>query len=70
MPESYLEYLTANELIAYPFSEDALGLTTQAESPVHGLTAKVARDFLIDAVIITPQTYYSVVFLRRSEYHS
>jgi hypothetical protein len=63
MADNYLDYLTANELIAYPFHDDSLGLTVQGESVAHGATAKVARDFLVDALIIAPTSYYQVVYL-------
>jgi hypothetical protein len=51
---SSTEYLTSNELIAYPFREDAEGLARHSEVVAHGATATVPTDFLTDAVIIIP----------------
>lgn len=53
MPAFGLEHLTSNVYIAYPFEENASGLTRDAYA--HGSNATVPLDFLIDAAITLPQ---------------
>ncbi len=48
------EYLTSNEQIAYPFRENAAGLSDELGLVVHGPSAEIPRDFLLDAVIALP----------------
>jgi hypothetical protein len=62
-----LEYLTSNESIAYPFMENALGLAYEPADQAHGATAVLPLDFISDLVIITPEGYYSQVFLQSIE---
>lgn len=48
------EYLTGNEAIAYPFKEDAEGLSAVGAPYVHGAEALLPRDFMLDIVITIP----------------
>ena len=60
---NFLEYLTSNESVFYPFREGALGLVSDIDDIAHGATPRGPKDFISDAVIVTPETYYSVVYL-------
>lgn len=51
-----LEHLTSNVYTAFPFKENCLGLAYGNDAPVHGGTATVPLDFLIDAAISLPST--------------
>lgn len=63
MGVSFQEYLTGNEYTAYPFKENSLGLVEHGGAEEHGPTAKLPKDFLIDAVLITPTRFYGQIFL-------
>jgi hypothetical protein len=68
MPSDFLEYLSGNELVAYPFTEDAEGLVQHADTPVHGASATLPRDFFLDAVILMPDRFSDEVFLASIEH--
>ena len=58
------EYLTSNESIAFPFSENAPGLLQQKDAaPVHGAAAMLTRDFLLDMVVTVPARYQARICL-------
>lgn len=63
MGVAFQEYLTGNEQVAYPFSENAPALVDHGSAVVHGPDARLPKDFLIDAVILTPSKFYGRVFL-------
>lgn len=63
MGVSFQEYLTGNEQVAYPFREDSPALIDHGGTAAHGPTAMIPKDFLIDAVIITPSPFHGQVFL-------
>lgn len=52
---TFNEYLTSNVEIAYPFKDNATGLALSNQTPVHGATPLLPRDFFIDMVVLTPQ---------------
>lgn len=65
MRPTFLEYLTANEQIAYPFKEGAPALVSRwADVGVAG-NATMAKDVLIDAVILVPIAQVGELYLRR-----
>jgi len=47
------EYLTSNAHIAYPFRENATGLA-RTTTAVHGASATLPENFLVDSVIMVP----------------
>jgi hypothetical protein len=54
-----LEYLTSNRQIAYPFKEDASGLSHIVD-PTHGSTALLPLGFIVDAMVEVPYTVTDV----------
>jgi len=65
MQPGFIEYLTANEQIAYPFKEGAPALVAcWADVTVVG-NATIAKDVLIDAVILVPASLVGELYLRR-----
>jgi hypothetical protein len=64
MEPNFIEYLTANEHIAYPFGEDAPALVDQWDDViVTGLNPTMPKDFLSDAVILVPAEYVGYLYL-------
>ena len=58
------EYLTGNESIAFPFKEDAEGLTQKDGTAVHNAAAVLPRDFLLDLVMTIPAAHQGPVYLK------
>jgi len=59
-----LEYLTGNEMIAFPFKEDAQGLVPEGQAGVHGATAGLTRNALVDLVMTVPAVQTSQLYLK------
>jgi hypothetical protein len=64
MEPNFIEYLTANEHIAYPFAEDSR-LLVDTWGQVNVLTPTMPKDFLSDAVILVPSDYAGELDLYR-----
>ena len=62
------EYRTSNAQIAFPFKEDADGLARILD-PVHGLTATIPEDLVIDALFTMPDTV-TTLYLNRIDANS
>ena len=67
MPQSAQEYLTGNDQIAFPFKEDALALAPVGTAPIHGPTATLPRNFLIDAIILLPSQFFFPTLVENGE---
>ena len=64
MEPNFIEYLTANENIAYPFGEDAPALVDAWDDVVvTGTNPTMPKDFLSDAVILVPAEYVGYLYL-------
>lgn len=65
MEPNFIEYLTANEHIAYPFREDAAPLVDAwFEVDVTNPAPTAPKDFLSDAVILVPAANVGYLYLR------
>jgi hypothetical protein len=65
MVPTFLEYLTANEQIAYPFKEGAPALVSNWADVVVAGNATIAKDVLLDAVLLVPAALVGELYLRR-----
>lgn len=62
--ENFIEYLTANEHIAYPFGEDAAALVPEWDDVAVTGDATMPKDFLADAVIVVPAEHAGYLYLQ------
>jgi len=67
MPQSFQEYLTGNDQIAFPFKEDALALAPANTAAVHGAIATLPLNFLIDTVFVLPSQFFYPTLIENGE---
>lgn len=63
MEPNFIEYLTANENIAYPFGEDDPALVDEWDDVIVTGTPTMPKDFLSDAVLLVPAEYVGYLYL-------